>query len=81
VIAQVNTNTLESLFKNTGVMTSAQINVGRLPVSINSYSEGDIYVANSDSNTVSVIDPITNTVVKDIVVGQDRSIAALHRYE
>ena len=28
--------------------------------------EDYVYVANSDSNTVSVIDPTTNTVIKNI---------------
>ena len=31
--------------------------------------DDSIYVANSGSDTVSVIDPVTNTVIKNIPVG------------
>ena len=44
------------------------ITVGDNPGS--SYGFGDaVYVANSDSNTVSVINPANNTVIKNIKVG------------
>ena len=76
-VAQVNTNTLESLANNTNVLASAQINVGRDPVSILSYREVGVYVANARSDTVSVIDPITNTVTKNIQVGKSPRYIAL----
>ena len=34
--------------------------------------EISVYVANSGSNTVSVIDPATNTVIKNITVGDNQ---------
>ena len=52
-VAQVNTNTLESLANNTNVLASAQINVGKIP--FNSHIRVGVYVANARSDTVSVI--------------------------
>ena len=41
-------------------MDSAQISVGNGPVFIGSSDGDDVYVANSESGTISVIDPDTN---------------------
>ena len=54
---------LESIVNQTKLLTSAQLSVGSGPSYIATL-EGAIYVANSGSNTVSVIDPNTNTVIK-----------------
>jgi YVTN family beta-propeller protein len=58
---------LESIANQTNVLTSAQIEVGGMPIEI--YASVDAtYVANFLSNTVSVIDSDTNTVIKNIHV-------------
>lgn len=66
--AQLNQNTLESLSKETNVLgDNAQISVGKKP----SYISGGlhvIYVANTDSGTISVIDKTTSTVIGTINV-------------
>ena len=72
--AQLSQNTLESIVNETSMLTSAQINVGLLSVGVESYKpspieSGAIYVTNSGSDTVSVIEPDTNTVIKKIPVG------------
>ena len=65
--AQLSQNMLESIADQTKVLTSAQIEVGEMPIEI--YSSADAtYVANFRSNTVSVIDSDTNTVIKNIHV-------------
>jgi len=65
--AQLSQNTLESIANQTKVLTSAQIEVEELPIEI--YTTADAtYVANFRSNTVSVIDSDTNTVIKNIHV-------------
>ncbi|MGB8641290.1 MAG: YncE family protein [Nitrososphaeraceae archaeon] len=65
--AQLSQNTLESIANQTRVLTSAQIEVEELPIEI--YTTADAtYVANFRSNTVSVIDSDTNTVIKNIHV-------------
>lgn len=61
--AQPSENMLESIVNQTKLLTSAQLSVGSGPSYIATL-EGAIYVANSGSNTVSVIDPNTNTVIK-----------------
>ena len=38
---------------------------------------GDIYVANEGTNSVSVIDPSTNTVVDTVTVGSEPSGVAV----
>jgi YVTN family beta-propeller protein len=58
---------LETIANQTNVLTSAQIEVGGMPIEI--YTTVDAtYVANFRSNTVSVIDSNTNTVIKNIHV-------------
>jgi YVTN family beta-propeller protein len=65
--AQLGQNMLESIANQTNVLTSAQIEVGAMPIEI--YTSVDAtYVANFRSNTVSVTDSDTNTVIKDIHV-------------
>jgi YVTN family beta-propeller protein len=65
--AQLSENMLESIADQTKVLTSAQIEVGGMPIEIFS-SVDATYVANFRSNTVSVIDSDTNTVIKNIHV-------------
>jgi YVTN family beta-propeller protein len=72
--AQVSENTLESLANQTGVSGNiTQIDTGEFPKQIDAALDldqsGIIYVINSGSNTVSVIDKITNTVKQTIPVG------------
>jgi YVTN family beta-propeller protein len=65
--AQLGQNMLESIANQTNVLTSAQIGVGGMPIEI--YASVDAtYVANFLSNTVSVIDSYTNTLIKNIHV-------------
>ena len=65
--AQLSQNMLESIANQTKVLTSAQIEVGDIPIEI--YTSTDAtYAANFRSNTVSVIDSDTNTVIKNIHV-------------
>ena len=69
--ARLSEDTLESIVDQMSVPTSAQINVGTAPsfIYISSFIYNDfIYVANSDTNTVSVIDPNKNTVIETIHV-------------
>lgn len=48
------------------------IKVGNLPACISSYPEKNlIYVCNAASNTISVIDGATNTVINTIFVGEN----------
>ena len=61
--AQVSENTLESISTQTNVLKGAEISVGNYPINIGSTDE-NIYVINRDSNTVSVIDPNTNNLIK-----------------
>ena len=74
VDAQVDSNTLESIAEQTEVSERrAQIDVGDGPNYIygaHSKLSDVIYVANSDSNTVSVIDTTTNIVTENILVGR-----------
>jgi YVTN family beta-propeller protein len=69
--AQVSQNTLKSITNQTNVtaLTKARISVGDNPVSIGGFGDY-IYVANSGSVTVSVINAQNNTVVKNIPVGK-----------
>lgn len=72
--AQLEQNRLESIVNQADVLTSAQIDVGEWPISIDTQPIRDnIYVANSDSGTVSVIDLTTNSVIKNINVGYNPS--------
>jgi YVTN family beta-propeller protein len=68
--AQVSENTLKSVTNqtNANALTKAQINVGDYPNFIEGFGDY-IYVANSLSDTVSVINPNNNAVVKSIDVG------------
>jgi YVTN family beta-propeller protein len=71
--AQLSQNKIESIANQTNVSTSPQINVGNSPTYISyrgntSTTEDSVYVANSGSNTVSVINPDITTV-KTIAVG------------
>jgi YVTN family beta-propeller protein len=75
--AQLNDNTLESIVNQTKVLTSAQIDVGERPVFIDR-TDAAVYVANADSDSVSVIDTATNTVIKTIPVG--RNPTSIDRY-
>jgi YVTN family beta-propeller protein len=68
--AQVSENTLKSITSQT-VPTKAQISVGSGPIFIKKYSEVYMYVANSGSNTVSVIDTRNNILNKTIAVGEN----------
>ena len=73
--AQWSINRLESIANETNVLTSAQVNVGDGPFSIAAQPFRDnIYVANSGSDTVSVIDPATHAVIKNINVGDSPSV-------
>jgi YVTN family beta-propeller protein len=63
--ALVSENTLESITKQLDVLTIAPLTIGP--------TQDDIYMANTDSNSVSVIDPGTNTVIKNITVGKGPS--------
>ena len=63
--------TLDTIVKQRSVFKgSAQIGVGADPVSMACCPENTIFVANSGSDTVSVISTSNNTKVKDIPVGQ-----------
>jgi YVTN family beta-propeller protein len=80
VEAQLQENTLESIKNQTRVATSAQVSVGRGPSYMGSIEaspsesiKGAIFVANSDSDSVSVIDPRTNTVIENITVRENPS--------
>lgn len=58
------------------------IAVGTSPnyIAINSFPPGTLYVANSDSNTISVISTENNTKVKDIPVGGSPMAMAINDY-
>ena len=69
--AQVGQNTLKSIINQTAP-TKAQISVGKYPSFSGLSIIGNyLYVANSGSDTVSVIAMRNNTVVKDIPVGMN----------
>jgi YVTN family beta-propeller protein len=70
--AQLSQNTLESIANQPNLQTSAQFIVGDGPISIG-VTSGAIYVANFESDTVTVIDPITTSIIKNIHVGIDPS--------
>jgi YVTN family beta-propeller protein len=57
--AEVDFNTLESIANKTNVLESSQVTVGKHPTSL-SGSIDYMYVANSGSDTISVIDSTTN---------------------
>jgi YVTN family beta-propeller protein len=66
-------NKLESIVNETSVSSSPQVNVGDDPEFVYRFDNGvtdAVYVANSASNTVSVIDPVTSNVIKTIPVGE-----------
>jgi YVTN family beta-propeller protein len=71
--ALLSKETLESIVEQPNAPTSAQVNVGDLPslIYITSFEADDIYVINTGSDSVSVFDPHTNTVVKNIPVEQE----------
>jgi YVTN family beta-propeller protein len=72
--AQVSQNRIESIVSHTDVLTSAQVNVHIRPNIVDAKPYRDnIYVQNSGSNTVSVINSVTNTVIKNIPVGDGPS--------
>ena len=62
--AQVSENTLKSITNqaNVNALTRAQISVGENPTSITTFGDY-IYVVNSGSNTLSLVDPLTNEEV------------------
>ena len=66
-------HTLDKIVHRTNIMeTSAQITVGHSPSSVIVYDRSSkVYVANSGSDTVSVIDGANNVKLKDITVGQN----------
>jgi YVTN family beta-propeller protein len=68
--AQVSENTLKSITNqtNVNVLTRAQISVGESPRFIETFGDY-IYVANSLSNTVSVINTSANNEINNIPVG------------
>jgi YVTN family beta-propeller protein len=79
-IILINANAEAQVIRDTGTSitnqttpTGDQMGVGEM-VSFNETSGfiDSIYVANSKSNTISVIDPFTNTVIKNITVGDVR---------
>src|SRR5690242_14721568 len=66
-------HTLDSMVNQTNVVkkTSPQINVGHGPGSIVYVQQTNtIYVANTDSDSISVIDGTNNIKIKDIPVGK-----------
>ena len=74
----LDSHTLDGIVNKTNVFNgNSQINVGADPESIAISLDTDkVYVANTGSGTVSVIDGTNNTKVKDIPVGKSaRSIA------
>jgi YVTN family beta-propeller protein len=73
-------HTLDSIVNQTNVVkTSPQIKVGHSPESIVFVSQTNtIYVANSDSDSVSVIDGIKNMKIKDIPVAKNPSYLAIN---
>ena len=74
VEAQVSQNTLKSISNRTNLnaLTRAQIKVGEDPSFIAKYKDA-VYVANTGSGTISVVDTYSNSVVKDIYVGKGPS--------
>ena len=62
--------TLKSITDQPNMLTNAQIDVGKNPLFVYRYNKDAVYVANSLSNTLSLIDPNTNTVIKNINVGK-----------
>ena len=82
--AQLSENKIESIANQTNASTSPQINVGNSPIYISylgntSITEDSVYVANSGSNTVSVISPAITTV-KNIAVGNRPFSIATHPF-
>ena len=65
--ARVSQNTLNSIANQPSVITGPQINVGDYPHFIDSAYY--VYVANAFSDTISIIDPVKDTVIKSIPVG------------
>jgi YVTN family beta-propeller protein len=75
--AQVSENTLESVANQPGVEGSPQIISGNNPLHIyGDYDIPTIYVVNSDSDTVTVIDTANNTAYRNLRVG----ISPVHIY-
>ena len=75
--AQVSENTLESVVNQPGVEGSPQIISGNDPLYIyGDYDIPTIYVANSGSDTVTVIDSANNTAYRSLRVG----ISPVHIY-
>jgi YVTN family beta-propeller protein len=58
---------------NSKFFESSHIEVGNHPVFIES-NDRNIYVANEDSNTISVINKYTDTKIKDIAVGESPKV-------
>jgi YVTN family beta-propeller protein len=65
----LHSKTLYEIAKNATLNKSASIAVGHSPRDIDIYGQM-VYVANSDDNTVSVIDATNNTKIADINVGR-----------
>src|SRR5437870_5323292 len=66
---ELHQKTLYEITKHTSSKQNPHITVGKGPVAIGA-SIGKVYVANSSDNTVSVIDPLSNTKIgDDIKVG------------
>jgi YVTN family beta-propeller protein len=75
--AQVSDNTFESVVNQSGVKVSPQISSGNNPVHIyGDYGLWGIYVSNSASDTVTIINILNNTKYKNLQVG----IAPVHIY-
>ena len=70
IYAQTHDKTLYELTKQSPKIEVSHIDVGKEPFTIKYVANEKVYVANSGSNTVSVIDATTNEKTKDIVVGK-----------
>ena len=69
IYAQTHDKTLYELTKQSPKIEVSHIDAGKEPFTIKYVANEKVYVANSGSNTVSVINATTNEKIKDIVVG------------
>jgi YVTN family beta-propeller protein len=81
-VTTLHAHTLDTIVHRTNItQASAQIKVGHSPISVivNDYKmSSKIYVANSGSDNISVIDGTNNVKLKDIPVGVDPVYMALY---
>jgi YVTN family beta-propeller protein len=66
-VSQEHADTVARLDPTTAAL-QARIKVGRNPLA-SAFIRGRFFVPNIESNTVSIIDPATNTVVDDVPAG------------